>query len=153
MPNLLCDAVRGLVRNAKFALQLLCGDSATSACHQVHCIEPKVKRRGGLVEYCASGRRKVLSTRLTRPSLTLLRVLIALELALGFALRTLRVQTIIRVPIAPQKLKAGIVGRKLAHKFHERILRLRRFRSFRLFSVYWWHSETMLHYFTYSVKG
>src|SRR5260370_30466806 len=71
--DFLRDAVRGLVGNAKLTLKLLRGDSATSACHEVHRIEPQMKRRGRLMEDRASGRRKVLSASLTRPSLTLLR--------------------------------------------------------------------------------
>jgi hypothetical protein len=97
------------------------------------------------VEDRPSGRGKMLSASLTRPSLTLLRVLVTLKLALRFALRAMRVSPVLRVPITPEKLKTGIIVWKLAHKFHKRILRLRRTRSLRLFSVYWWHSETMLH--------
>src|SRR5260370_30236749 len=54
-------AVRGLVGNAKLALQLLRGDSAASACHEIYRIEPQMERRGRLMEDCASGRREVLS--------------------------------------------------------------------------------------------
>ncbi len=95
----------------------------------------------------------MLSASLTRPSLTLLRVLVALEFALCFALRTMRVKAIVRVPLAPEKVKASVIVGKLAHKFHERILRVGRLRSFRVFSVYWWHSEDIRTYFAYSVKG
>src|SRR5437588_4695537 len=151
--NLLRDAVRGLIGHAKLALQLFRGYSATSACHQVHRVEPKVKRRGRLMKDGSSGRGKVLSTSLTRPSLTLLRVLVTLELALRFALRTLRVNTIIRVPITPEKVKTGVIVGKLAHKFHERLLRLGRFRSFRLFSIDWRHNGDIRTQFAYSVKG
>jgi hypothetical protein len=151
--DFLRDSVRGLVRHTKLALKLLRGYSATSACHQVHRIEPKVQGRRGLVKDGSRSRGQMLSASLTRPSLTLLRVLVAFEFALRFALRTMRVDTVIRVPITPQKLKTGVVVWKLAHKLHERILGLGRFRSFRLFSIDWRHSETMLHESAYSVTG
>ena len=112
-----------------------------------------MERRGRLVKDRASGRRKVLSASLTRPSLTLLRVLVTLKLALSFALRTMRGLAIVRVAIAPQELKASTIVRELFHKLHKRILGVRRFGPFGLFSVYWWHSETMLSDFAYSVKG
>jgi len=151
--DFLRDAVRGLIGNAKFALQLLRGDATSSACHQVHCVEPKVKRRRGLVEDSPSSRGKVLSASLTRPSLTLLRVLVTFELALRFTLRASRVDTIFRVPIAPEKFKASVVIGELAHELHKGVFGIGRSSPFRLFSVYWWHSEAMLPYSTYSVKG
>jgi len=98
----------------------------------------------GLVEDSASGRRNVLSASLTRPSLTLLRVLITLKFALRFALRALRMDAVWRVPLTPKKLKASVVIGKLFHEFHKGILGIRRLGPFGLFSVYWWHGETML---------
>jgi|SRR5258707_2386083 len=151
--DFLRDAVRGLVGNAKLPLKLLRRDSATSARHEIHRIEPQMERRGRLMEDGSGSRGQMLSASLTRPSLTLLRVLVALKLALRFALRTGRVDTIVRVAIAPQELKASIIVRELFHKLHERILGVRRFGPFGLFSVYWWHSETMLAQIAYSVKG
>src|SRR5207248_5477013 len=109
-----------------------------------HGIEPKVQRRRGLVKDSSRSRSQMLSASLTRPSLTLLRVLVTLKLAFRFALRTLRVNSVFRVTLAPQIIEASVIVWKLAHKFHERILRLVRLRSFRLFSVYWRHSEYML---------
>jgi hypothetical protein len=143
--DFLRDSVRGLIGHAKLALKLFRGDSASSACHQIHRIKPQMQGRRGLVEDSSRSWGQMLSASLTRPSLTLLRMLVAFEFALGFALRTMRVKAIFRVPIAPKKLKASIVIRELAHELHERILGLRRLRSFRLFSINWWHSEDMLH--------
>src|SRR5258708_37632848 len=100
-----------------------------------------MERRGRLVKDCYGSWGQMLSASLTRPSLTLLRVLVTLELALRFALRTGRVESVVRVAIAPQELKASIIVRELFHKLHERILGVRRFGPFGLFSVYWWHSE------------
>lgn len=151
--DLMSNAPRGLVGYAKLSFQLLRGDSATSACHQVHRIKPKVKRRGRLVEDSSRGRRNVLSACLASPRLALLGVLVALEFALRFALWALRMDTVLGVPITPKEFKASVVIGKLFHEFHERVLRLRRLGPFRLFSVYWWHSEAMLPYSIYSVKG
>src|SRR5258708_24077787 len=134
VPDFLRDAVRGLVGNTKLALKLLRGYPAASACHQIHRIEPKVQGRRRLVKDGSGSRGHVLSASLTRPSLTLLRVLVTLKLTLDFALRTGRADTIIGVPLTPQKVKAGVVVRELFHKFHKRILLLRRLRSFWLFS-------------------
>src|SRR5260370_2485542 len=151
--NLVGDSPRGLVGHAKLALKLLRGYPATSACHQIHGIEPQMQGRRGLVKDGSRSRGQMLSASLTRPSLTLLRVLVTLELALRFALWTMCDFAIVRVAIAPQELKASVVVGELFHKLHERVLGVRRFGPFGLFSVYWWHSETMLHYFAYSVKG
>src|SRR5687768_17318554 len=43
-PDEMAHAPRRLVRHAQLALDLLRGDSATSACHQIHRVEPKLKR-------------------------------------------------------------------------------------------------------------
>src|SRR5258708_40256009 len=72
--NLVGDSPRGLVGHAKLALKLLRGYPATSACHQIHGIEPQMQGRRGLVKDGSRSRGQMLSASLTRPSLTLLRV-------------------------------------------------------------------------------
>jgi len=49
-PNLLEHAPSGFVGNSSLALNLLCGDSATSRAHQVRSIKPQPKRSGRLLK-------------------------------------------------------------------------------------------------------
>ena len=48
--NLLEHAPRGFVGDASLALNLLCGDSATSRTHEIHRVEPSLERSSGLLE-------------------------------------------------------------------------------------------------------
>src|SRR5438046_989201 len=54
--NLLKHAPRGFISDASLTLDLLCGDSATSGTHQVHCLKPSAKRSSAFLEN-SSGKR------------------------------------------------------------------------------------------------
>ncbi len=110
MPDFVSDSPRGLVGHAKLALQLLRGNPATSACHEVHRVEPKVKRSRRLVKDRSGCRSDVFAARDTSPSLSLLLVFVTLKLALVAALGAMRVCSIFRVAIAPKEIQTGVAS-------------------------------------------
>src|SRR5205085_2898166 len=82
---------RRLVGDADLALNVLRGDSASSASHQVHDVEPQVQRRARAVENRPRRGMQVMAAGDARPRLPLLRRFVPLELALLVALRAMRV--------------------------------------------------------------
>src|ERR671918_1200964 len=114
---------RCLVGDAKFSLQLLSGDTAAGANHQVHSVEPQVKGSRGLVEYGSSGGVDVVTTSDARPGLLqLLRLVLPKHSGL-FALGAKGVLSIVGVALSPEPFQTcGIVG-KLLHKLHHGVFR------------------------------
>src|SRR6266571_260048 len=49
--NLAEHAPRGLVGDASFPLNLLCGDAAAGGTHEIHRVEPSLERSSGLLEH------------------------------------------------------------------------------------------------------
>src|SRR3972149_1984381 len=135
---------RCLVGDAQLAFDLLSGDAATSAGHQVHRVEPQVQRRRGLVEDRSGSRVQVRAASRARPRLALLRRLVSLERTLRLAFRTVGVLTVFRVAVAPQPFKASDIVGKLAHELHKGVARLRGFGSYRFVSVDWRHDYSLL---------
>jgi hypothetical protein len=123
--NLVEHSPSGLVRHAKLALQLLGRDSASSARHDVHGVEPQMQRRGRLVKDRPRCRVNVVAAGLACPRLTPLRRLVALERPFLVALRTMRVLSVRREPGAPKPLQTGGIVRVFAHELHEGVGRLR----------------------------
>lgn len=128
-----------LVRDAKLALQLLCGDAASSAGHEVHRIEPQMQRGRRLVEDRPRCWVEVVPATRTRPRLALLRHAVALEDALRFALRAVRVFAIRRVALAPKDFETRRIVGVLLHELHEGVAGLRRLGSDWLVAVHRWH--------------
>src|SRR5271157_93869 len=152
VPNQVGHAPRRLVGDAKFTFQLLRGDSASRACHQVHRIEPQVQGRRRLMEDRPSRGMNVMTASGTRPRLTLLRSRIAREFRSAAALVAHGMDSVFRVPIAPQPFKAGCIVGKLSHELHQRILGIRGLCAYWFVSIYWRHKKIMP-LFTYTVKG
>src|ERR1019366_1912192 len=150
--NQICHAPRRFIGDAKFALQLLRGNSATSARHQVHRIEPQMQRRGGLVEDRPRCRMYVMTARLTRPRLALLRRFVAGKFRSAAAPMAHRMDSIFRVTIAPQPLKAGRIIGEIRHELHQRKLGIRRLCAYRFISIYWRHVIIRAQS-AYTVKG
>src|SRR5438132_6875353 len=158
LANQVCHAPCRFVCATDLTFDLLSGDTASCAGHQIHRVEPQVQRCGRLVKDGVGGRVKVVAACRTRPRLALLRCLVPLERAVGVTHWAMGVFAIRRVPLAPKRLKAGIVVGVLTHEFHKRILRLRCFGSNRVLSVDWWHLSnsfvaTIITHKSSTVKG
>jgi len=80
--NQVRHAPRGLVGATDLPFQLLSGDTASSAGHEVNGVEPQVQRCRRLVEDGASGRVQVVAATVARPRPALLSRVLALEDAL-----------------------------------------------------------------------
>ena len=154
--NQMRHAPRRLVGDAKLAFQLLRGDTASGAGHQVHAVEPEVKRGRGLVEDRPGGRVEVEAASDAIPSLTAGVEGVALERALNLALRAVGVLAIRRVALAPKRLKASRIVRKVAVELHEREARLRRIAADGIVSVYRGHFRVpptrIIPHLTYTVN-
>ena len=140
LANQLHHSPGGLVGDTDFTFQLLGGDSASGAGHEVHGVEPQVQGSGRLVVDRPCGGVDVGSAGGAGPRLTLLRSLVPLEAALLPALLAEGVGAVFGVAGAPQPVEAGGVVGEVPHEFHEGVVRLGRFGSDRVVSVYMRHT-------------
>jgi hypothetical protein len=135
LSDFLCHAPGRFVSDPKLTLQLFSGYSASGASHQVHGVEPQMKRSRGLVEDGSSGRVDVVTAPQASPRLALLSGLVPLELPLLLALGAVGMGAIGRIAVAPEPFKASFVVGKLPHELHQGVLRFGRFLSSRILSI------------------
>ncbi len=95
-------APRRFVSDAQLALELLGGDSAAGASHEVHGIEPHVQGRGGLVEDGPRRRVQVVPTSYAGPTPAALRGRVAPKSPFALALRARGMFSIWRVAVSPK---------------------------------------------------
>src|SRR6266545_1424683 len=105
VPNPVEHAPRGLVVNAKLALQLLGGDSATCACHEIHRVEPQLERRGRAFEDRSLHRVDAEAARPAEPARALLRRLVTLEHPLRVTARAVGMLAVRGEALTPQPYK------------------------------------------------
>lgn len=104
-PDLREHAPCRLVRDASFALDLLCGNAATGRSHQVYGVEPELQGRGRFMEDRSSRRVFVMAAIIARVRWTASIAMMPRHLVANLAMNALRVQ------IPPQPIEAsGIVG-------------------------------------------
>jgi hypothetical protein len=102
---------------------LFSGNTAASADHQVHGIEPQVKGSRGLVEDGPGSRVDMVSTSDASPRLLKLFGSVFPKHSSLFALGAKGVLSIVGVALPPEPLQTcGIVG-KLLHKLHHGVFR------------------------------
>src|SRR6266568_1575171 len=120
-PNLAEHAPRCFVGDASLPLNLLCGNSATSRTHEIHCVEPSFERSGALLENSSRERVDVVSARLAGIGGAASH---AVMLLLDTALLTL--SDAIRPALLFDVLKAGIIIRELGIKIRHCVAQVSR---------------------------
>ena len=95
-------APRRFISDAQLSLELLGGDSAAGASHEVHGIEPHVQGRRGFVEDGSRRRVQVVPTSYAGPTPAGLRGRVAPKSPLALALRARGMFSIWRVAVSPK---------------------------------------------------
>lgn len=126
LTNLLEHAPRGFVGNARLALNLFGGDTATRRSHQIDRMEPRFQRRAGLVVNRISGRVNMMTAILARIRFARDYFVMLRDLAARIAKDAVWIQVIL------EPFKASVIIRELSLKILERIARHLRAGDFRL---------------------
>lgn len=130
--NLVVHPPSRLVGDSKVTLQLLRRDAAPRLRDEEHGVEPQDERVRRLVVDRPGRRVNVMPARVT----TVGRVLAQLvEAPLALALRAEGVLAISAVVLAPEVVKARVVGRKVAQEVHDRVSAFAAACAYRLVAV------------------
>ena len=100
-----------------------------------------MQRRGRLVEDRSRRGVDVMAASGASPRLALLRSLVSREFGSAAALVAHGMDTVLRVPIAPQPFKARRIIGELGHEFHQRKLGIRGLGALRFVSIYGRHGS------------
>ena len=125
LSDLMEHAPSRLVCDADLAFELLGGNAASSAGHEVDAVEPQMQRCGRLLKDRSGRRVDVMTTSGASPRLPLLHRVVSAERSHLVTLRAVRMLSVFRIPLPPKIFEARGIVAEVTNELEQRVFRLR----------------------------